>query len=490
MRRAVLASVGIVLVAVAPRAQVPAPAEPVPSTKGLVLKGRAPVSDEILRVRLPRPAEADLPNGLHLMVLEDRHTPLVFLQMVVPGAGGYFDPPDLPGLASFTAGMTREGTTTRSSREISEELERLAASVNVSAGLSSPSATLTASSLTEHFEATLRIAADVLLNPTFPPEEVERFRQRTRGQLVQQRANPGFLAMERFNRALFGDHPAGRVAPSLEALDRLTPARLAEFHKARYAPDHAILAIAGDISMAEARRLVERVFGGWARRGIPEPAVTDPPTPEGARVSLVARPGSVQTNLVVGVQAIRRTDPDYEALTVMNRIIGGGPAGRLFLHLREQKGYTYGAYSSFSAGRYRGAWQASTSVRTEVTEPALRDLLAEIARLRDEPVPAAELQTAKRAMVAAFALSLEDPSEVLDYYVTSRLYRLPADYWDRYPERLMQVTAADVQAAARKYLDAGRLRIVAVGDADKVREILAQQGALEVYDADGRRVSE
>ncbi|HXH06987.1 MAG TPA: insulinase family protein, partial [Vicinamibacterales bacterium] len=207
MRRALAAAVGLGLVAVAPRAQVPAPAEPVPSTKGLVLKGRAPVSDEVLRVRLPRPAEADLPNGLHLMVLEDRRTPLVYLQMLVEGAGGYFDPPDLPGLASFTASMLREGTSTRSSREISEELERLAASVNVSAGLSSSAATLTASSLTEHFEPALRIAADVLLNPAFAPEEVERFRQRTRGQLVQQRANPGFLATERFNRVVFGDHP-------------------------------------------------------------------------------------------------------------------------------------------------------------------------------------------------------------------------------------------------------------------------------------------
>jgi zinc protease len=172
----------------------------------------------------------------------------------------------------------------------------------------------------------------------------------------------------------------------------------------------------------------------------------------------------------------------------MNKIIGGGPTGRLFMHLREEKGYTYGASSFASALRHRGDWQASTQVRTEVTDPALKDLLAELSTMRDEPVPENDLQVARRAMVASFALSLESPQQMLGYYTTRWLYKLPADYWDKYPERTMAVTAAQVQQASKKYLDPARLQIVAVGDASKIQADLGKYGTLEVYDAEGKRV--
>jgi predicted Zn-dependent peptidase len=192
----------------------------------------------------------------------------------------------------------------------------------------------------------------------------------------------------------------------------------------------------------------------------------------------------VQTTFVVGAQSMTRTDPDYEKLTVANRVLGG-VMGRLFRHLREEKGYTYGIGSGFGATRYVGDWSAQTSVRTEVTEPALTDLLAEIAEMRDKPVPAEELEDGKRALVAGFALSLESPQRMLGYYTESWTYGLPADYWDTYPARISAVTAADAQAAARKYWDASRLQIVAVGDATKIAEVLRKKGQLEVYDVDG-----
>jgi predicted Zn-dependent peptidase len=170
----------------------------------------------------------------------------------------------------------------------------------------------------------------------------------------------------------------------------------------------------------------------------------------------------------------------------MNKIIGGGPTGRLFIILREEKGYTYGAYSSLSAGLYPGDWTASTSVRTAVTEDALRDLMAEIARMRDEKVPAADFETAKRSLVAAFALGLESPAQVMNYHVTRWRYKLPADYWDKQPQRIMAVTADQVQAAARQYLAPSKLQIVAVGDPSKVAEIHAKQGVVVKYDTEGK----
>ncbi len=457
-------------------------------SKAVVLKGRAPVSTTLLKVNLPRPAEVDLPNGLHLMVLEDHRLPQVTFQLIIRGAGGYYDPADTPGLASMTATMMREGTATKTTQQISEALETMAASVGVGAGLSSSTASVTGSSLTENFDATFGLATEILLAPTFPQEEFDRYKTRTRSALTQQRTSPGFLANEMFSHVVYGDHPAARASLTADALDKTTRDALVAFHHAHYVPDYAVLAIAGDLSMADARKLVDAKLGAWKKAGVPDPTVADPPAIGPAKVLFIARPNSVQSSLLVGTQAISRTSPDYDVVSVMNAVIGGGPTGRLFTDLREEKGYTYGAYSSVSAPQYRGAWSASMDVRTEVTEPALRDLMAEIARMRDEAVPEKEFQDKKRGVVAAFALQLESVSAVLNNYITSRLYHLPADYWERLPERIDAVTQAQVQAAAKKYLDPSRLQIVVVGEPSKVADSLKQFGTVETYDVNGKRI--
>ena len=476
-----LAAAGIL--AAAPQA----PAPPQPSATQMVLKGKAPVSNDVLKVKLPRPQEADLPNGLHLMVLEDRRLPQVTFTIIIPGAGGYFDPPERVGLASYTASLMREGTKTRTSPQISEALETMAASLTVSSTLSGTTALVSGSALSENFDKLMDLAADVLLNPAFTPAEWDRFKARAKAGLIQQRTNPSFLGTEALNRVVFGTHPAARVSPTAANIDAIDPAALAQFHSTHYVPDHAAIAFAGDISLAEARKLVEAKLGSWKKAGVAKTAPTEPPPVGAPKVLLVARPGSVQTTLYVGTQSMARTDPDYAALNVVNRVLGG-TMGRLFRHLREEKGYTYGIGSGFSATQYRGSWVSSTSVRTDVTEPALTDLLAEIAELRDKPVPATELADAKRAIVGSFARDLENPQQVLGYYIDNWLYGLPADYWDTYPARVMAVTAAQAQAAAQKYWAPSRLHIVAVGDATKITEILRKKGQLEVYDADGNPV--
>jgi len=468
-------------------AQPPAPNQPSP-TQGVVKKGKVPISNEILKIRLPKPVEIDLPNSLHLMVLEDHRLPQISFQLFVPGAGGYYDPAYQPGLASFVATLMREGTKSRTSEQLSQQLEVMAATLTVSAG-TGLEATVNGSCLTDQFETLLDISADVVMHPTFPDSELTAFKQRMRAQLTQQRGNPGFLAAELFGRVVYGTHPASRLSPTVASLDATSPEALSAFHRVRYVPDHAGMAIAGDISPAEARKLVEAKLGAWTKSGAAAPTVSDPAELKGPVIAFIARPNSVQTNLIVGTQAIARTNPDYDVLQVMNKIIGGGPTGRLFIHLREEKGYTYGASSSLSASLFRGDWSASTSVRSEVTEPALRDLLAEVAQLRDQPVSDQELADAKRSMIASFALSLESPVQLLNYHVTSWRYKLPPSYWDTYPDRVSAVTKQQVQAAARKYLDAQRLQIVAVGDPARAGEALKKLGTVETFDADGKRIA-
>jgi zinc protease len=471
----------------APGAQAPAGVQQPPSTAGMVIKGKAPVSNEILKVKLPKPQEADLPNGLHLMVLEDHKLPRISFQIIIPGAGGYFDPAKLTGLSSYTAQMMREGTKTRSSQQISQDLETMAATVNVFGSTSGPTGTLSGGALTENFPRLFELAADVLLNPSFPADEWDRLKTRARAGLVQQRTQPQFLTSERFAKVIYGDHPASRVSATPETLDAITREAMIEAHRTRFIPDHALIAFAGDITLADARKLVEARLGAWKKAGTPKPAVQDPPPVGPPRVYLVGRPGSVQTSLMVGTQSMVRTDPDFVPLTVANRVLGGA-MGRLFRHLREEKGYTYGVGSFFSATDFRGQWAASTDVRTDVTAPALADLMAEIAEMRDKPVPEKELADHKRAIVASFALSLEQPEQVLGYYVQNWLYGLPPDYWETYPTKVSAVTVAQAQAAAAKYWAAQRLQLVAVGDADKIAEIMRKHGQVEVYDAEGKLV--
>jgi zinc protease len=465
-------------------AQQPGPGGQPPPTAGLVKKGKAPVSAEILKVKLPKPREADLANGLHLIVLEDHRLPRVSFQIIIPGAGGYYDPEDQVGLASYTAQMMREGTTTRSSQQISQDLETLAANVTVGSGVSGPNANVGGGALTEGFPRVFDIAADILLNPSFPAEEWDRLKTRSKAGLQQQRTQPGFLAAEMFNRVVYGAHPGGRISATPKSIDAITRDAMVQFHQTRYVPDHSAIAFAGDITFADARKIVESKLGAWKKAGSAVAPVKDPAPAGSPKVYLIGRPASVQTTIQLGGQSITRTDPDYEELTVANRVLGG-TMGRLFRHLREEKGYTYGISSFFSATRHLGAWSASTSVRTEVTEPALTDLMAEIAQMRDTPVPDDELADAKRALVAGFALSLENPQQMLGYYIESWTYGLPADYWDTYPARISAVTAAQAEAAAKKYWDPSRLQIVAVGDASKITDLLKKKGQVEIYDADG-----
>jgi zinc protease len=459
-------------------------------TQGLVRKGKVPVSDEILKITFPRPAETTLSNGLRLIVLEDHRLPQVSFQLVIPGAGAYDDPADQPGLAAFTAALLREGTPTRTSTQISQQLEIMAATLNVGAGNSSE-ATLAGSSLSDQAAMLIDLAADILLHPIFPDEEITRFKQRSRATLTQQRANPGFLAAEMFSKAVYGSHPAARISPTLAALDALKRDDLLEFYRRHYLPDRAVLAVAGDVSMLQARLVAESKLGAWRKAAlstaspVPEPAPVD-----AAKIYFIARPNSVQTNLIVGAPAIERTGADYDILSVMNKIVGGGPVGRLFLHLREEKGYTYGASGSLDARQHRGDWSASTNVRTEVTEPALHDLLEEIRTIRETPVTDQELADAKRSMVASFALSLESPAQLLNLSLTQWRYKLPANYWDRYAERVMAVTKDQIQAAARKYLAQDRMQIVVVGDPARALDPLKQLGPVETYDENGQRTTD
>ena len=458
------------------------------STKGAVIKGKAPVNKQVLKVKLPRAEEATLKNGLQVILLPAHKVPTFNMQLVVL-SGGLSDKADYHGLSSFTAALLREGTTKRSSKDIAEQVDALGATLGANSGLSSMISTVNASGLVENLDPTLELFADVIRNPTFPQSEVDKYRTRTLAQLQFQRSIPQFLAAEQFQRAIYGtSHPASLIAPPAESLKRLTSKDLVEFHKTYYRPNNAILAIVGDVTMKEIMPKLEKVFGDWEKGTVPAVTIPQAPAQSDARIYLIDRPGSVQTVLQLGTLGIERTNPDYFAVLMADRVLGGGPSGRLFMNLREDKGYTYGAYSQFGGTKFRGTWISSSEVRTDVTEGAMKEFMYELNRMRNEQVGAEELDNAKRAIVGSFALSLEQPQTLLQNIITQKLYNLPADYWDTYPQKVSAITAQDVQRVAQKYIDLGHLQVVAVGDAAKARQILSKYGKVELYDAEGKPV--
>ena len=456
-----------------------------PASKGAVIKGKAPVNRDVLKVTLPKPFETKLSNGLQVVVLESHKLPTFSMRMVVL-RGGLADSEQNLGAADYAASVLREGTTTRNSQQLAEAVDSLGASLGADSGLTSTTTVVNASGLVENFDKIMELFSDMILHPTFPADELNKLKKRNIDSLGFQRADPGFLGGERMAQALYGKHPGGRYSLNAEQINALTPEMLKAFHAANFKPNNAIFAIVGDVKPAAIVAKLEKTFASWKVGEVAATTIAPVPAVGATKVYLVDRPGSVQTSLTLGVPTIERNDPDYFALEMMNQIIGGGASARLFLNLREDKGYTYGAYSSSSSGKVRGSYQATAEVRTEVTKGAMDEFMAELKRIRTDLVPADEFDRARRTIVGGWARQLEFPNSLLSNIVTAKLYNFAPDYWDTYPAKIAAVTPADVQRVAQKYLTLDHLAIVAVGDAEKIKDVLKAFGPVEATDADGK----
>jgi predicted Zn-dependent peptidase len=460
----------------------------------VVRLNRAPVSNETLQVTLPRPVVTKLPNGLTVLVLERHKLPTVNIVLQF-GTGDMSDPKDLPGLAKFTIELLREGTTHRTSAQLAADVDKLGATLNCFSGFGSTVSSVVTSGLSPSTGQILDLISDIVLNPTFPQDELEKYKARQLSLLEQHRSQPYVLADERFHQALYGDFPAAVTLPTPESIKAASVERLKEFHERYHVPSNALLAVVGDVKADQFIELSRKSFGEWKGQPAPKADWSHLPPPAPAKIYLVDRPDSVQANIVAGDYGARRTDKDYIALYVMNRVLGDGPQSRLFLNLREVHGYTYGAYSGVGDDKYREAWRANTEVRNAVTDGSMEQLLAEFKRIRDEKVPEPELNEARHAIVASFALSLEQPQELLYRWILVQDYGLPVDYWDRYPVEVAHTTADAVQTAARKYVDVDHLQIVCVGDPKQpgndqkqtIRDVLKKYGTVEVYDTNGKK---
>jgi zinc protease len=446
------------------------------SLAGVVRLNRAPVSHDVIQVKLPRPVERQLSNGLKLIVVESHRVPQISLQIRMPG-GDLRDPAGMPGVSDATAALIRLGTKTRSSKDIAEALAELSATVSFSS--TQDGSTIFVNALTETFDPALDLLTDVLMNPTFPQDEFDKWKARQRAQLVQMKANPGALANDLLYKKLYGADARQYTHPSVESLDKMTRDDVVQFYKTYYVPSGELAGVAGDITPAEAVAKLNKALAAW--KGGPvkrvELPLTAPVTEK--KIYLIPRPNSVQTTLLISNHAIDRTNPDYIECQVMNRVLGGSANSRLFRIVREEKGYTYGIASGFSATRLLNHFGVNTNVRTEVTEPALAEILKQLSEIRDKPVPDNELADVKSSMVAGFVMGMETSAQVLARWMEQRVYGLPEDYWDTYSQKVMAVTPEGVMRVAKKYVPVDNAQIIAVGDSSKIAEALKKFGPVE-----------
>ncbi|HEX6185558.1 MAG TPA: pitrilysin family protein [Pyrinomonadaceae bacterium] len=428
----------------------------------------APLPERALN--LPLPEETSLASGLRVVVVEQRRLPLVSFRLAFR-AGDASDPLELPGLTDVMTDMLVEGTESRTSRQIAEEVARYGATLT--AGASSDYLTVAASSLSAYADRVLELLADVTLRPTFPESELALAKANAQQNLIAQRAQPSFLASEAVARVLFGQHPYAVVASTPESIEALTRDALLRHHRRLLVPNNAVLLVAGDVNRAEVLARAEELFGAWQPGEVLEPEFPAPPVRTERTAYVVDRPGSAQTNILVANTSVTRTDPDYFPVLVMHTILGGNASARLFMNLREEKGYTYGAYTQLDARRHAGSFRATTEVRGEVTGVSLHEIFYELARIRDEDVSDKELTDAKTYLTGIFPIRLETQEGLVDQLVQIRMHGLPDDYLLTYRESIQRVTKEDVRRVANSYVTPDRAAVIVVGDKAQIREQVA-----------------
>jgi len=440
-----------------------------------------PPAGPVTPARFPPFQEVLLPNGIRIVLVENHSQPVLSLTLTMP-AGSVYDPPGKEGLASLVAQLLTKGAGNRSADDIAATIEGVGGTLNAGAGRDF--LTIDADVLSPQAELAFELVADAVMRPTFPQSELELIQTQTLSALQLELSQPDALASRFFARYVYGRHPYAR-RPSEASTRAITRDDLVQYQRRRLRPGGALLVLAGDITLARARSLASGAFRGWTGRAPAAPAFPAPPTRTSPEIMLVNRPGSAQSNIVIGNPTFGPADPRFYAATVANQILGGGGDSRLFMVLREQKGWTYGAYSGLDRPKGMGNFQASAEVRTEVTDSALREMLSQITALGYTPLPDSDLAKAKGALVGSFPLTIETANQVAGAVTQARLLGLPANYLQTYRTRLAGVTAAEVRAASRGLMHTRNPLIIVVGDAARIYESLKPIAPVRLLTVDG-----
>lgn len=437
-------------------------------------------------VKFPAFVERSLSSGAKVLVVENHEQPVVSVNIYMRGAGATSDPEGKSGVADLTAALLRAGTKTRSSLQIAQIFDGMGAQTSASA---SPDwASLSVTALKDDIDVAMATAADMLVNATFPADEFETQRKRTLTNLQVQLSQPAQLASRVFTTRVYGPHPYGRVNTT-SSLRGITREDLVNFHNSYYKPGNALVVIAGDVEPNEIIGKFERYFAAWKGAAPARQKFATAPAPAAREIVLVNKPGAVQAAFRIGHTIAPAPHADWPALVVAQQILGGGSKGWLFDILREKKGYTYGAYAQAAQRVDPGHFQMFGDVRNEVADSALQWFLDLHAKIKNEPVPAADLELAKAQLTGSFPLTIETPAQIAAQVASSRLLGQAPDHVQTWRKRLAAVTAADVQRVAKAHYHPENAVIVISGDANVLKPKLEKFGKITVVDEEGRPAS-
>ena len=421
-----------------------------------------------------------LSNGAELIVSPRHNLPLVSFAINFVGGSNQYEPAGKPGVGEFAGAMLTEGTTTKSGDDISNALQLLGTGVRISVGEENGAISFLATS--DKVDKVLQIVEDLLVNPSFPNEAIERYRARRLVTLTQAKDRTGAIAARVFPKVLYTEaHPYGRSVTE-QSVHAITRDDILSFAKAYFTPGHAIISVVGDVQPDAVRQMVERVLAPWSSGGS-MPSFDYPPTaaPKATTIYLIDKPGAAQSSFAIGLPGPARSTSDYFALEVLNTMLGGMFQSRLNANIREQKGYSYGVGSGFSYGKGPGPFEAGGDIVTAKTDSALIEFMKELKGIRGaRPVTDEELKTAEDNLVQGLPQSFSSVRAVNGSISDLYIEQLPQDYYQHYAQNVRAVTKEDVTRVANKYIDVDHLAIVIVGDRKTIEQPLKNTGIAPV----------
>ncbi len=433
-----------------------------------------PEATEARTPQLGQPEVFVLDNGLKVFVVKDSKLPRVSMSLVF-NMGPIYEG-DKAGFVEMGGELMRAGTTSKTKAELDEEVDFMGASLSVSMG------SVYASSLSKYNEDIMAIMADVVMNPAFNAEEFAKIKTKMLSSVESSKDEPSSINRQVYGALIYGkDNPFGEFITE-ETVNKATAEDCKNLYNTYWKPNIAYLAIVGDIKPKAAKKLAEKYFGNWAQGEVTKYKLESLNNSQPTHVALINRDASVQSVVRIGNRIVLHPgDADIAAMSVANEILGGGMNGRLFRNLREDKAFTYGAYSGYGTSEYVSSFSASAEVRNEVTDSAIAEFLLEINKIRTEDVSENELRLAKSALSGSFGRSLENASTIANFAINIDRYNLPEDYYQNYLTRLQAVTIEDVKRVTNKYMEYNNLLICVTGKASEVGN-LAQFGEVQYYD--------
>jgi zinc protease len=411
----------------------------------------------------------ELPNGLVWLFSEQRSLPLVSVSLLIKG-GVLRDPPGKAGLANLTALLLTQGTKRRTATQIAQEVDFLGAKLGASGSDDYISVGLRV--LKKDLEPGLDLLKDVLLNPAFAPDELKRKVTQLKASFKTDEDDPGIIASRAFHRRLFGKnpyaHPPKGTPQDLAAIKRQD---LVDFHRKFYRPNNAILTIVGDLSLEEAQEWVAKIFGEWQEAPIPDLEAPPPPGVDKPEKIIIDK-NITQANILWGHLGIARNNPDFYALQLLNYILGGGGfSSRLLVNIREKRGLVYSAGSTFDTGLEPGAFAIGLETKNQSAGEAVTQVIQEVEQIRSQPVSATELADAKSYLIGSFPAKMDSVAKRASLLAYVEFYGLGLDYPWRYPSLIKNLTPADLQKAAEKYLHPERYLLVVVGKESELPQV-------------------